>query len=138
VGDGNSAERGRREGGADAGHDLERDARSGQGERFFAASSEDEGVASLEPHDALAATGGANHHGVDGGLIDRGGSRALSDVDPTRSGGEIDDGLGDEGVVEDEIRFSQAEEGPYGEELGVARTRADEGDESPTHSRPSA
>ena len=53
-----------------AGHDLEGDAGHRQRQRFFAAAAEDERVAALEPHDALAAPRGADHQPVNRLLLD--------------------------------------------------------------------
>ena len=72
---------GSRDRGADARHDLERNARVRERERLFAATAEHERIATLEPDDALAALGRANHQTVDELLRDRMTAGALADVD---------------------------------------------------------
>ena len=65
VGEGNSAQRRRRDGGGNPGHDLAGHARRRQGERFLAAATEDERIAALQPHHALAAQRPADHHALE-------------------------------------------------------------------------
>ena len=60
-----AGQRGRGDRGADARHDLERDAGRGERQRLLAAAPEDERVARLEPHDPAPAARGANQQPVD-------------------------------------------------------------------------
>ena len=105
--DGDPGQRGRGHGRADAGHDLEGDAGLGEGERFFAAAAEDEGIAALEAHHALAALGGADQDAVDLLLGDVVAARALADVEALRLARELEHGRVHQRVVEDEVGLGQ-------------------------------
>ena len=74
--------------GAEAGHDLVRDACRVECERFFAAAAEHERISALEPDDAFTAPRCADHQAVDLGLRDRMAARALADEESLRAGGE--------------------------------------------------
>ena len=71
VGHRDAGEGGGGHGGRDAGDDLERDAGRGQGQGLLAAAAEDERIAALEAHHALAAARGADHQRVDRLLVHR-------------------------------------------------------------------
>src|SRR5438309_1597269 len=67
------------------GHDVVADSRALERERFFAAASEDEGIAALQSNDALAAPGSADHQRFDRALRHRVAARALSDEESLRA-----------------------------------------------------
>ena len=65
VGDGNAAGRSRSHRAGDPWHAFDRHAGGAAGEHLFAPASEDERVAALEPHDAVALQGSLDDHVVD-------------------------------------------------------------------------
>ena len=90
--------------GGDAGHDLEGDALRPQRECLLAAASEDERVAALQPHDALAFLGAAHHQRL--GLLLRHGLPAalLADEQQLRVRARAVERRGrDQAVVEDHV-----------------------------------
>jgi hypothetical protein len=119
--DGDPGQRGRGHGGADAGHDLEGDAGLGEGQRFFSAAAEDEGVPALEAHHALAALGGADQDAVDLLLGDVVAARALADVEALRLARELEHGRVHQGVVEDEVGLGQPPGRAAREEIRITR-----------------
>ena len=123
------------DGGRDAGDDFEGDAGGCEGERFFAAAAEDEGVAALEPDDALARRG----------LCRRGTSLISSCVSALRSGDlpakmrsapasdVVEDGGADEPVVDNDVGCGETVAPGQGQQTGVAGTGADQRDEAASH-----
>ena len=89
VRDRDPRERGRGDRRADPGHDFVRNAGARERERLFATAAEDERIAALQAHDALAASRRLDHEALDALLRDGAASRALSDVEPPRARSEI-------------------------------------------------
>ena len=117
---------------ADAGDDLEGDAGLDAGLRLLGEPVEDGGVAVHEPHDEAAGVGL-------GGLDDELGARrlgqrlavvAVAGVDDVDALGAPagDDGLAGDLVDDDRVGGGEQLAGTHGEQAGVARAGADEGD----------
>ena len=123
-----------RDGRTDAGDDLERDPRLGQRLGLFAAATEDEGVAALEPHHAAATAGVVDQHRVDLRLRQemRAGLLAREDTE-RRRGRFVQKARVDETVVDDDVRPPQPREAADGEKARIARARADERDRARAH-----
>ena len=124
----NACKRGRRERRRDARHDFHGNPGSLEGKHFFPASSEDEGIAALQPHHALTARGRANHQPVDGLLRHRVTTGALSDIEAPRAPREIDDRRRHQRVVQHQIGAAQQVKPASRQQARIAWTRADESD----------
>ena len=104
MGDGDPRVGGRRDAGGDPRHDLELD--PGRAQRFalLAAAAEDERVAALEPHDALARRGRLDQPLADLLLRHRGHAGLLADVDQLGvSRAPVERARRDQAVVEDRV-----------------------------------
>lgn len=122
---------GRRLHGTDAGNDLEGDAGGAEGEGFFPAPAEDEGVTALETHDLPTLLGVDHQQAVDLLL----GGPALAAALPNREGQglggkQVLEGWVQQGVVENDIRCLESPEPPEGQQIRVARTGAHQADEA--------
>ncbi len=115
------AARGRRKGARHARHDVERHAGRSERQRFFAAATEDERIAALQPHDAPAALRGTNHHGVNVFLRQRVTARALADEEALRPAGDLQDALVDERVVQHQIGRPQTRDRRPRQKARIAR-----------------
>src|SRR5207248_1983544 len=121
------ARRGAQRGG-DAGDHLEGDAGGGERLGLLAAAAEQERVAALEAHDALAAAGGVDQRLVYGDAALGVAWAEFSDREAF--GGwrdEVEDARRDEGVVEDEIGLAQQLDGSQGQQTAVPGAGADQG-----------
>ena len=96
----------------DAGHDVVRDARVLQRQRFFAAAAEHERVAALQPDHAPAAPGGANHQRVDRRLRHRVAAGALADEEALRPPRVAQDAVVDQRVVQHQVGRAQPRDRP--------------------------
>ncbi len=85
--DGNASGSGHGDGGTDSRHDLERNSRGAQGQRLFAATAEDEGIAALQSHNLLALARVANQQRLDLALIGAMFARPLADINQFRAAG---------------------------------------------------
>ena len=131
----NASQLGRRDRARHAGHDVERNARLPKRQRLFAAAAEHERVAALEPNDAPAAAGGANHHRLNRLLRHRfdasrrairAGAARFPDEEPLRLPRVPQNPVVDERIVQHEIRRAQARDRLPREQRRIARARADE------------
>ncbi len=105
--------------GGNAGDHRHLDARLSERDGFFAAASEDERVAALEPHHTLAVAGVVDEHLVGGLLRGVGAARNLANVDAF--GVEaIQQSSGREPVVEDDVGTQQRAHASDGDQLWVA------------------
>ena len=119
---------------ADAGDHHERDAVRCQRLGLLAAAAEDVRIAALEPQHRAAALGQANQQIDDRALFQRVVPRLLADVDAIgRPRQQLEHVLADQMVVEDEVGGAQGLGGLDRQQLGVARTGADERDQRRTH-----
>src|SRR5699024_4336830 len=114
AGDGGNGVRAR-----DSGHDLHLDSGLPAGDDLLSSTSEDEGVPTLEAHDAATAAGLLDEDVVDPRLRDRVVARVLADVDDLRVEGLasvlgelVEDRARDDAVGEDDIGRIQV--GQYG------------------------
>ena len=105
----------------DAGDDFEGDAGIGQRFGLFAAASEDERIAALEPDHGEAAARALDQHGADLFLGEGVGGFLLADVEALGVGrGEIEQGVGGEVVEEDGVGLLQNAAAFDGDEIGIA------------------
>ena len=118
--DGNAVERGRRKRRRHAGNHLDGNSSGNQREGLLAASAEDERVAALEPHDALAAERAADHHPLDGLLRDGVPPGAFAHVAPARLRSVTQRRAVDQRVVEDHVGGAQPRDGAERKELRIA------------------
>ncbi len=131
MGHRNAGECRRCEGRADTRHDLEGHVRSGACKRLLAPSSEDEGIAPLQPDDLFALSGSLHQEIVDVFLVDGGLSGGLSGVDALgRRGREVEHLAGDQPVVHDHVGPPEGVRPSQGEEAGVPGTRSYQEDSS--------
>jgi len=131
MGDGNPRVRRRRDGGRDARYDLEGDAARAKRLGLLAAAPEDERIAAFEPNDAFAARPQANQHRRNLVLRHRVGAGALADVDPLAPGRrEGDDRRRRERIVDQDLRLGEKPRRLHGQQAGIARSGADEGDDA--------
>ena len=124
--DGNPREQRRGNRAGDAGNDLARNAGRGERQRLFPAASEDERVAALETHDAMAAARLADHQPVDRILANRRTAGALADEKTPGMRRVAQRRRLDERIVEDEIRLAQPPHGLQRQQLRIAGAGADE------------
>jgi hypothetical protein len=103
LGDRDACIRGRRDGGAHAGHDLERHARCGERSGLLAAPAEHKRVAALEPHDTSAILRVRDEQRVDLLLRHRMMAAHLSRKDPARARRLTEQPAIDEPVVDDDV-----------------------------------
>ena len=87
---------------------------------------QEERIAALQPHDALAAARGADHQPMDRLLPDRLATSAFAHEEPLRPRRELQRFRGDQGVVEDEVRLREPADCLLGQEVGISRPRADQ------------
>ncbi|MCY1239659.1 hypothetical protein D9M72_524690 [compost metagenome] len=116
-------------GGGDAGHHLAGNAVAQEGFQLFGAASEDERIASLEPHHAPPAVRQAEQQQVDLFLRQAVEATALADVvqfAPFRP--HPDELVGHQAVMDDHVSLLQQTPGPQGEQAGIAGTGADQRD----------
>ena len=128
--DGNPRQQRRRNRAGDAGNDLAGNAGRGERERLFPAAPEDERIAALETHDAMAAARLADHQPVDRVLANRRAAGALADEEPPRARGVAQRRRLDERVVEHEVRLAEPPHRLEREQLRIAGAGADERDEA--------
>src|SRR5690606_32419748 len=117
------------DGAGDAGHDGDGDAGAGAGDHLLAAAAEHERVAALEPDHELAFSGAVHEQPVD--LLLRQGPAVgdLGGVDQLDVGGElVEQGAGRQPVGHDHVGLGQELAAAHGDQAGVARAAADEGD----------
>ena len=120
---------GRRHRGADAGHDLERDAGLRQRQRLLAAAAEHERVAALQPHHDAASPRLLDQPRVDLALRQTVGARALAREDAERARRRlVEQGRVDETVVDDHVGAAQHLETAHRHEPGIARSGTDQVD----------
>ena len=129
VGHRNARQGGNGNGGGDAGHHLEGDARRLEGQSLLAASAKDKRVASLEPDHPHALPGQLYQSSGDfllgGGVA----AQPLAHIDAPglgRSG--LEQLIGDEIVVDHRVALAQQLQPPQGDKVGLAAARADEVD----------
>ena len=112
-----------------AGNDLVIDAGLGQRFRLFAAAAEHERVAALEADHAPAGAGRLDHLQMDAGDALGMAAGQLIDADQLRLFRRVFQQTGGhETVVQNQIGLGQALDGAEGEQTGVARPGADQGD----------
>ena len=127
MGDRNPRGGWRRQGRADAGHDLTRHAGSGQGQRLLATAAEHERVTTFEPHDAFALTAEQHQSGVDLGLRWPTDARRLAHVDELGSRrSQVQHARINQPVIDHHVGSLQALHGAQREQVGIARPRADQ------------
>ena len=130
MGERDPGERRAGDGRRNAGHDLERHAGVCKRERFLAAAPEHEGIARFQPHDAAAESRGGNQIGIDLRLGDGLDAGTFRD---SLAGGlrrECEHRLGNQSVVENHVGRSQALDCAPRQQIGIARTGANDRDES--------
>src|ERR1035438_3388612 len=111
------------EGCGDSGDNLEGHASSVEGRQLFGSAAKDERVAALETHNAATSAGVADHQGVDLVLRNALAAAALAHVGNLGRGrGEIEDGLRNQVVVEDDVRGLDEANGFDREQVRVAGT----------------
>src|SRR5205814_9283642 len=98
---------------------------------FFPAAAEHDGVAALQPDDALAAQRAADHHPLDGLLLDGVTSGALADICPARLRSVTKSGAIHQRVVQDQIRAAEPVDRALREQVGIAGACADQRVETP-------
>ncbi len=126
VGDRDAGVGGGGDAGGDAGDDLELDPGDAQRLALLAAAAEDEGVAALEPDDALAGSRRLDQPGADLLLGDRGHSRLLADVDQLGVlAGAVERPRRDQTVVEDRVGTGDQRQRPRRHQARVSRPSAD-------------
>jgi len=114
----------RRDGGGDAGDLLKGHAGPGQRLQLLSAPAEDEGVAPLQPHHAVARLGLLQQDLVDPVLGDRVAGRLLAHVDlPGRPGDQIQYGGAHQPVVDHHVRRRQGRPALHGEQSRIPGTR---------------
>ena len=118
---------------AHAGNDLERDAGAGQGFGLFAAATEDERIAALQPYDPAAAPRVHDQERVDPLLGQRVVAGSLTRVDTPRARGLVEESRVDQPVVHDDLSSPQELEPTHRHEPGIAGARADERDRADSH-----
>ena len=111
-------------------NDLDRHAGLDERLDLLATAAEDEGIAALEADDPPPAAGPEDHQAMDRVLADAGPAGTLADEEPARARREGQSLGRDERVVQHEVRFGEAAGGTQRQQLRVARSRADEGDEA--------
>ncbi len=122
---------GDRERGRDARHDLEGDVPGAEGFDLLVGASEDKWVAGFQAQNRLVLARVVQHQFVNAGLGDARLAAALADGDDfSRGAGEIEDGVGDEVVGEDDVGGLEEGVGAEGEEIGRAGAGAAEVDGS--------
>ncbi len=113
-------------GGRHTRNDLARDSRPRQLQRFLSATAEHEGVATLQPHDALALSRRPDHQPVNRFLPDARAAGAFANTEALGVG-QPAQCLGiDQRVVEHQVGFLDALQPANGPELRVARPCANE------------
>src|SRR5439155_15619179 len=111
----------------DAVDDLDIDAERAQMLRFFTAATEYEGVAALEPHDALALQRLGGHQLFDEGLRRARAAAALADVDDARRFARVaQHAIADQVVDQQHAGRANRADRLDRQQLGVARAGADE------------
>jgi hypothetical protein len=130
-------QRRRGDGGTDSRDHLERKTRRCQRERFFSTAAEDERVATLQSHDPAAAACRPDQQPDDELLADGRTPGAFPDENPLGRRRKIERIAIHERVVEDEVGLREALDRTPRQQVGIARTRTHERDESPAsrHSR---
>src|SRR5580658_5736626 len=117
-----------------SGNDDARHADVAKREDLFSSAPKDEGIAALEPHDGLEATGEIGEKCVDLALA-RGVPRILADVHDLRARvHESHDRLVDQSVAHDDVGVAENSRSAYRQELGRTRPGGHQGDRhvSPT------
>ena len=115
--------------GGNAGHNAEGNAVIDQGQRFFTAAAEDEGVAALEAQHALALARQLDEAQRNVGLFRRRLATALAGIFEQGAGtGEIENGFVDQCVIDDDIRHAQCLDGKHGQKTRIAGTGAGQPD----------
>ena len=95
---------------------------------LLAAAAEQERVAALEPHDALAPAGRLDQRLVDGDAALGVPGAEFGDREALGAGGdEIEDARVDESVVEDEVGLPEQLNGPQRQQTAVTGAGADQG-----------
>ena len=116
---------------ADPGHHLHRNAGSAGDFGFLAAAAEHERVPALEPHDVLARTGHADQQFADLFLRQGVMRTALGHADQLRiAARKCEDRRVDQSVMDDHPRALDQPRSAQRQEIGIARSRADEIDGS--------
>ena len=122
-----SAQRGR-----NARHDFNSHVRLAQRFDFLAAATEDERIAALEAHHALARHGGLNHAAVDFVLRHRMLALGLADMDDLGGGrDQLHDAFADQPVSKHDFRRSDFTRSANRQQVGIARPCADQDDMPP-------
>ena len=117
--------------GGDAGHHLAGDAGCGQGLRLLAAAAEDERVAALQAHHALAFAGEPHQQFVDLLLLHAVVGAGLADEDALGvAPGELQHLLGAEPVVDDDIGLAEQPQRAERQQVAGARAGADQVDDA--------
>jgi hypothetical protein len=106
----------------DAGDDFRRDVGFAKCVELFRGATEDEWIAALEAHDAEVAASGIDHQFVNTCLRDARASAALAHAgDEGVRVGHLNNRVGDQIVVEDDVCRGEKARGFEREEVGVAR-----------------
>ena len=127
VGERDAGVGGAARGRGDAGHDLEGDALGGERLDLLAAAPEDEGVAALEAHDALALLGQAHQQVVDVLLRHRVLRALLAGVDALGvRAHEVEDRPRDQPVVDHDVGALHEAQRAEGEQVRIAGAGADQ------------
>lgn len=138
MGQWNAGVSGAAAGGGDAGDDLEGDALLHQCFDLLAAAAEDEGIAPLEPHHALAFAGQPDQQPVDLVLRQRVLAARLAGVDARGIDARQAHDIGRyEAVVDDDIGFLERSQSLEGKQIRIAGAGPDQGNETHACVRPS-
>jgi hypothetical protein len=101
----------------------------GKGKQFFPAAAEQQRVAALQPHHALAGARGLDQGLGDARLRPGRVALALADIDQRRvRARHAQHGAAGQRIVEDDIRGAQRAGGAQGQQIGIARASADQPD----------
>ncbi len=126
MGDGNPRQQRRRNRARDAGNDLARYARGGKRQRLFPTASKHEGIAALEPDNAMPASCLANHQPIDGILADRRTAGAFSDKESACARSKTKGLWIEQRVIQNEVGVLEPLDGPERQQLRITRTSADQ------------
>ena len=131
--DGNASQCRRRHGGGDPRDDVDANTGSGDRQRFFAAAAQHERIAALQAHHMFAAARHGDEQPVDVFLTDAAAAGALTDAEARRVRRQRQHLGRHERVVQHDVGLAQSPDRLHRQELGIARSRADERDKPRAH-----